>query len=84
MKTVQSLLAVVGFVGAASAWGSGWSNETTVWTTVTTDVSLLLSNSSLFHASPRGVSTLETFPSNEGPVTLAPLHLHAPFVLGQG
>ncbi|KAH8750013.1 hypothetical protein F5882DRAFT_80095 [Hyaloscypha sp. PMI_1271] len=38
MKTIQSLLAVAGFVGAASAWGSGWSNETTVWTTVTTDV----------------------------------------------
>ncbi|KAN0099468.1 hypothetical protein V8E51_013243 [Hyaloscypha variabilis] len=38
MKAVQSLLAVAGFVGAASAWGSGWSNETIVWTTVTTDV----------------------------------------------
>jgi hypothetical protein len=41
MKTIQSLLAVAGFVGAVSAWGSGWSNETTVWTTVTTDVSPL-------------------------------------------
>jgi hypothetical protein len=41
MKSAQYLLAALGLVGAASAWGSGWSNETTVWTTITTDVSTL-------------------------------------------
>jgi hypothetical protein len=38
MKSVQYFLAALGLVSAASAWGSGWSNETTVWTTITTDV----------------------------------------------
>jgi hypothetical protein len=38
MKTAQSILAVFGLVTVVRAWGSGWSNDTTVWTTVTTDV----------------------------------------------
>jgi hypothetical protein len=38
MKSVQYFLAALGLVSASSAWGSGWSNETTVWTTITTDV----------------------------------------------
>jgi hypothetical protein len=42
MKNVQCLLAAFGLVSAASsAYVSGYSNETTVWTTVTTDVSTL-------------------------------------------
>jgi len=42
MKNVQYLLAALGLVSAASsAYASGYSNETTVWTTVTTDVSTL-------------------------------------------
>jgi hypothetical protein len=37
MKNIQSILAVFGLVGAAHAWGTAW-NETTIWTTLTTDV----------------------------------------------
>ncbi len=37
MKTFQSLVPVFGLVAAVQAWGSGW-NDTTVWTTLTTDI----------------------------------------------
>jgi hypothetical protein len=73
MKTVQSLLAVAGFVGAVSAWGSGWSNETTVWTTVTTDVSPLSEQELPIPFISQDVSTVSTRFSHEELVTLAPL-----------
>lgn len=73
MKTIQSLLAVAGFVGAVSAWGSGWSNETTVWTTVTTDVSQLSEQELPISCLSQGVSNVSTRFSHEELVTLAPL-----------
>jgi hypothetical protein len=73
MKTIQSLLAVAGIVGAVSAWGSGWSNETTVWTTVTTDVSPLSEQQLPIPRISQGVSTVSPHFSHEELVTLAPL-----------
>jgi hypothetical protein len=73
MKTIQSLLAVAGFVGAVSAWGSGWSNETTVWTTVTTDVSPLSEQQLPIPRISQSVSTVSPRFSHEELVTLAPL-----------
>ena len=52
MKNVQYLLAAFGLfsaVSSQSSYVSGYSNETTVWTTVTTDVSTL-SETRLFFA----------------------------------
>lgn len=70
MKNAQYLLAAFGLVSAASsAYVSGYSNETTVWTTVTTDVSTLFEQEYPLPNVPRVVSTFRTLSLSGNRVT---------------